>query len=51
MWLGVHGEEWDGDVPLGLGRPPSPDRDSESGFVTFRGDNLPWLVGKYEVGL
>ncbi|KAF5353374.1 hypothetical protein D9756_008040 [Leucocoprinus leucothites] len=49
MWLPVHGEEWDGDVPLGLDRPPSPHRDSESGFVTFKGNTLPWLVGRYEV--
>ncbi|KAJ3557362.1 hypothetical protein NP233_g11762 [Leucocoprinus birnbaumii] len=49
MWLPVHGEEWDGDVPLGLDRPPSPHRDSDSGYVTFKGNTLPWLVGKYEV--
>ncbi|KXN92537.1 Phosphatidylethanolamine N-methyltransferase [Leucoagaricus sp. SymC.cos] len=49
MWLPVHGEEWDGDVPLGVSRPPSPQRDSESGFVTLKGNTLPWLIGKYEV--
>jgi phosphatidylethanolamine N-methyltransferase len=49
-WDGdVHGEEWDGDIPLDLDRPPSPHRDSESGIVTFKGNTLPWLVGKYEV--
>ncbi|KAF7759714.1 hypothetical protein Agabi119p4_11409 [Agaricus bisporus var. burnettii] len=49
MWLPVHDEEWDGDIPLGLDRPPSPQRDSENGEVTFRGNTLPWLVGNYEV--
>jgi phosphatidylethanolamine N-methyltransferase len=51
MWLPVHDEEWDGDIPLGLDGPPSPQRDSESGVVSFKGNTLPWLVGKYEVGL
>lgn len=51
MWLPVHDEEWDGDIPLGLDRPPSPQRDSENGEVTFRGNTLPWLVGNYEVCL
>ncbi|TFK36055.1 phosphatidylethanolamine N-methyltransferase [Crucibulum laeve] len=49
MWLPVHDEEWDGDVPLGLRRTPGVHRDSESGTVTFKGNTLPWLVGRYEV--
>lgn len=45
----VHDEEWDGDVPLGLDRPAAPPSDFESGTVTFKGDALPWLAGRYEV--
>jgi phosphatidylethanolamine N-methyltransferase len=48
MWVPVHDDEWDGDVPLGLDRPPTPEKHSK-GEVTFRGDTLPWLVGRYEV--
>lgn len=47
MWLPVHGEEWDGDVHLGVDGEPTDNRDS--GTVTFKGNTLPWLVGKYEV--
>ncbi|KAF8154235.1 phospholipid methyltransferase-domain-containing protein [Crassisporium funariophilum] len=49
MWLPVHDEEWDGDVPLGLTRVPSLQHDAEKGTVTFKGNTLPWLVGRYEV--
>lgn len=49
MWLPVHGDEWDGDVPLGLERVPSDSRKSEKGTVTFKGNTLPWLVGRYEI--
>lgn len=49
MWLPVHGEEWDGDVPLGYDRAPSPQRDAEKGTIAFKGNTLPWLVGRYEV--
>jgi phosphatidylethanolamine N-methyltransferase len=49
MWLPVHNEEWDGDVPLGLGRTPSQSQEAEYGTVTFKGNTLPWLVGRYEV--
>ncbi|KAJ2919580.1 hypothetical protein MD484_g828, partial [Candolleomyces efflorescens] len=49
MWLPVHGEEWDGDVPLGLQRAPSGSRDTQYGSVTFKGNTLPWLVGRYEI--
>jgi len=49
MWLPVYDEEWDGDVPLGLSRDPSPQRDAEMGTATFKANNLPWLVGRYEV--
>ena len=49
MWLPVYDEEWDGDVPLGLARVPSPHRDADVGTVTFKANSLPWLVGRYEV--
>lgn len=49
MWVPVHDEEWDGDVPLGLKREPSQSKDVERGTVTFKGNALPWLVGRYEV--
>jgi len=49
MWLPVYDEEWDGDVPLGLTRGPSPYRDADVGTVTFKANSLPWLVGRYEV--
>ncbi|KAI3614456.1 phosphatidylethanolamine n-methyltransferase [Moniliophthora roreri] len=49
MWVPVYDEEWDGDVPLGLDRPDVPMRESESGVVTFKGNTLPWQVGRYEV--
>lgn len=50
MWVPVHDEEWDGDIPLGVGRPgPSGSKDSQEGMVVFRGGTLPWKSGKYEV--
>ncbi|KAJ7454990.1 phosphatidylethanolamine N-methyltransferase [Mycena galericulata] len=50
LWVPVHDEEWDGDVPLGLPRPSTGDGDtSESGMVTFKGNTLPWIAGRYEV--
>jgi phosphatidylethanolamine N-methyltransferase len=49
MWVPVHDEEWDGDVPLGLARAPSLHCDADMGTVTFKANSLPWLVGRYEV--
>ncbi|KAG2005634.1 phosphatidylethanolamine N-methyltransferase [Coprinopsis cinerea AmutBmut pab1-1] len=49
MWLPVHDEEWDGDVPLGLERAPCSNRESQTGTITFKGNTLPWLVGRYEI--
>jgi phosphatidylethanolamine N-methyltransferase len=52
LWVPVHDEEWDGDVPLGLIHPltrGSQDSENESGVVTFKGNTLPWLAGRYEV--
>jgi phosphatidylethanolamine N-methyltransferase len=50
MWVPVHDEEWDGDLPLGSDRPPAPKRDLVDGQVVFKGNALPWSVGRYEVG-
>ena len=49
MWLPVHDEEWDGDVPLGTKRLNDAVEDPERGILTFKGDQLPWVVGQYEV--
>lgn len=49
MWVPVHVEEWDGDVPLHLEQPERTDIESEEGEVVFKGGKLPWRTGKYEV--
>ena len=46
MWVPVHGDVWDGDIPLETGAPIT---DSQSGEVAFRGGALPWKTGTYEV--
>lgn len=48
MWVPVHDEEWDGDIPIGAER-KSAQQDSETGRVVFRADALPWQIGTYEV--
>jgi phosphatidylethanolamine N-methyltransferase len=47
MWLPIHDEEWDGDIPLGMAR--SSQIDAENGTVVFKANTLPWLIGKFEV--
>ncbi|KAJ7203599.1 phospholipid methyltransferase-domain-containing protein [Mycena pura] len=52
MWVPVHDEEWDGDVPSDLMRQSagaSQDAETASGLVTFKGNTLPWLAGRYEI--
>ncbi|KAI0728917.1 phosphatidylethanolamine N-methyltransferase [Fomitopsis betulina] len=49
MWVPVHDEEWDGDIPLNLNRPNRPDNDSENGEVVFQRGTLPWQTGRYEI--
>lgn len=56
MWVPVHGEEWDGDIPINennqtstRAREGSQASDEESGMVVFKGDSLPWTVGCYEM--
>jgi len=57
MWVPIHGEEWDGDIPIGensqtstpADRDGSSASDEECGMVMFKGDSLPWTVGRYEM--
>ncbi|KZT00269.1 uncharacterized protein LAESUDRAFT_732419 [Laetiporus sulphureus 93-53] len=49
MWVPVHDEEWDGDIPLDLNRANRPDSDSEGGEVVFQQGRLPWQTGRYEI--
>jgi len=56
MWVPVHDEEWDGDIPIGQESQTSSTAnreddasDEECGTVVFKGDSLPWTVGQYEV--
>ena len=55
MWIPVHDEEWDGDIPINEDSHSSSPTGSEgaddeaNGTVVFQGDGLPWTVGRYEV--
>ena len=52
MWVPVHDDEWDGDIPLSLHKPKTEDPNSpdvEEGEVVFKSGALPWRTGKYEV--
>jgi phosphatidylethanolamine N-methyltransferase len=55
MWIPVHDEEWDGDIPISEDSHSSSPIGSEgaddeaNGTVLFQGDGLPWTVGRYEV--
>ena len=52
MWVPVHDDEWDGDIPLELQRPRRAENnspDAEAGEVVFKGGVLPWRTGRYEV--
>jgi phosphatidylethanolamine N-methyltransferase len=52
MWVPVHDEVWDGDLPVAFeSKIASSSKDSESGQVVFSGNALPWKVGQYEVSL
>ena len=48
MWLPVHDEDWDGDFPLSSEKSNDPEKDC-AGYVVFKGNTLPWQVGRYEV--
>ena len=51
MWVPVHNEEWDQDVPLDdTGRIiTTRSKEPEHGSVVFEGSTLPWTTGLYEV--
>ncbi|KAH9931615.1 phosphatidylethanolamine N-methyltransferase [Epithele typhae] len=52
MWVPVHDDEWDGDIPRELHRPActaSGDEAAEEGEIVFRAGVLPWKTGRYEV--
>ena len=49
LWVPVHNEEWDGDLPLNLDQPKRTHQLPEEGEVVFQGGKLPWRTGKYEV--
>ncbi|KAI0028570.1 phospholipid methyltransferase-domain-containing protein [Vararia minispora EC-137] len=49
MWLPVHAAEWDGDIPISTPENAIPEKEQERGHIVFKGDQLPWKVGKYEV--
>ncbi|CDO68736.1 hypothetical protein BN946_scf184989.g2 [Trametes cinnabarina] len=52
MWVPVHDDEWDGDIPLSRHQPKPEDPNSpdvEEGEVVFTGGALPWRTGQYEV--
>ncbi|EPQ55966.1 hypothetical protein GLOTRDRAFT_76181 [Gloeophyllum trabeum ATCC 11539] len=49
MWVPVHDDEWDGDVPLHLDKPVIPGEEPEKGEVQFKGSTLPWQNGRYEI--
>ncbi|THH03995.1 hypothetical protein EW145_g5845 [Phellinidium pouzarii] len=48
MWVPVHHDEWDGDVPIGLQDKKFISADPETGKVVFKGEALPWQTGIYE---
>ncbi|KAF7795113.1 hypothetical protein EIP86_006259 [Pleurotus ostreatoroseus] len=49
LWVPVHNEEWDGDLPLNLDQPKRTHQLPEEGEVVFQGGKLPWRTGKYEI--
>jgi len=49
LWVPVHDEEWDGDVPVGNARVTPRSTEAQTGTVAFQGSTLPWTVGRYEV--
>lgn len=44
-WLGVHDDEWDGNVHAGAKETAT----KVEGQVTFSGKKLPWTTGVYEI--
>ncbi|PVF99622.1 hypothetical protein CPB86DRAFT_783511 [Serendipita vermifera] len=48
LWVPVHDEEWDGDVPRPL-TDRNNDEETECGEIVFKNSTLPWQVGEYEL--
>ncbi|WVW86442.1 hypothetical protein I302_108490 [Kwoniella bestiolae CBS 10118] len=44
-WMPIYEDEWDGDTYLN----PLVNEKSDAGEVLFRGEQLPWLPGSYEI--
>ncbi|KAI0339118.1 phosphatidylethanolamine N-methyltransferase [Trametopsis cervina] len=51
MWVPVHDEEWDGDIPKSLSSPNKSitENEVEHGEVVFQANSLPWRTGRYEI--
>ncbi|ADV23251.1 Phosphatidylethanolamine N-methyltransferase, putative [Cryptococcus gattii WM276] len=45
-WMPIYEEEWNGNDPVD---PAERERKGDSGEVVFRGDQLPWQPGEYEL--
>lgn len=45
-WMPIYEDEYDGDTPIDS---PSGKKEQHGGEVTFRGDQLPWQPGMYEL--
>lgn len=44
----IYEEEWDGDKPVTSSKTPV-DTTNDAGVVIFKGDQLPWTPGSYEL--
>ncbi|KAG8215187.1 phospholipid methyltransferase-domain-containing protein [Butyriboletus roseoflavus] len=49
LWVPVHNEEWDGDVPVHNTNVSSRSPEAQAGTVVFKCSTLPWIIGRYEV--
>ncbi|WWD19894.1 hypothetical protein CI109_104363 [Kwoniella shandongensis] len=45
-WMPIYEEEWDGDKPV---NPEEREEQGDAGEVVFKGEQLPWLPGQYEL--
>ncbi|OCF30914.1 phosphatidylethanolamine N-methyltransferase [Kwoniella heveanensis BCC8398] len=45
-WMPIYEEEWDGDTYLD---PVDKEKKGDAGEVLFKGEQLPWMPGQYEV--
>ncbi|KAK8853465.1 hypothetical protein IAR55_004172 [Kwoniella newhampshirensis] len=47
-WMPIYEEEWDGDEPVST-EPKDREEKGDVGEVVFKGEQLPWLPGQYEL--